>query len=380
MRESAGSRIERVLRRRIQSLPPGAKIPNEMELCGEFSVSRMTMNKVIAKLVQEDLVYRVRKKGSFVKERRTPETPIYFLLPVIDYLAYNQSLDTRRALAGLSMAAAALNRKIEFVPVTRTNVLDDFDWDRLSGIPRGAQIFIMGYWYKKLFPFFNEKECETVIINSGIWIEDEYKKIISGWYSITVERKAGTEDAVSYLTRQGRKKPLLLYTYKEPEHPVTEGFKSGLRKAGLEFQKELFICAKPPSLSGSWLKELHTKHRFDSVILGDVSIAKTVIDALKNADIRIPEDAGVICLDEHSALTELTPPVSASAAPFLEMGREAARIFNREIFLPGETRFHHTLIERESTRKGAKHIIDLEYLPELNIFESPLLQAAGGMI
>ncbi|OGV52106.1 MAG: hypothetical protein A2017_10730 [Lentisphaerae bacterium GWF2_44_16] len=383
MKETACSRIEKILRKRIRRLPPESRIPNEMDLCREFSVSRMTMNKVIGKLVQDSLVYRVKKKGSFVKDKRRPERPIYFLLPVIDYFTYNSSIPHRRVLAGLNSEASLFNRKIEFLPVTRTNIYNDFDWERLNQISYGDQIFIMSFWYKKLFPFLRERECEAVILNNGVWIEDEYRKIISDWYSVSIERKIGVENAVMYLARTGRKKPLLLYYHEEREHPVTEGFKSGLKKAGLNFSKELSIYMKSPQnpLNNPSLNftVLHKKYGVDSILAADPSEVKTLIDEVKKTGLRIPEDISVLCLDEDVSLTEIEPPISSIASPHFAIGQDTARIFNREIFLPGETRFRQTLIERESTKAGTGNTINPEYLPELKTFEIPLHAGIEGI-
>lgn len=381
MKETVSSRIEKQLRQRIYGLTPEARIPNELDLCREFSVSRMTINKILGKLVQDNLVYRIKKKGSFVKDRRITERPIYFLLPVIDYFSYNSSITHRRTLAGLNAEASLLNRKIEFLPVTRTNVHNDFDWPRLNEIKCRDQVFVMGFWYKKLFPFLQERECEVVLINNGVWIEDEYKKIISTWYSLNIERKSGVENCLVNLAHTGKKKPLLLYTHSEKEHPVTEGFKSGVKKAGLELIDELLVkidgTADPFNSQPATLGDLHKKYGFDSIILSLALPVKGILDELERSGLRVPEDISLICLDEDPVLTEITPSVSAVATPFQEIGQETARIFNRDIFLPGETRFRQTLIERESTRKGAGSMRLLEYLPELKVFETPLYAGVG---
>lgn len=48
--------------------PEGQRIPTEMELCEIYHVSRITIRKAIDELVRENLLYRERAKGTFVKE------------------------------------------------------------------------------------------------------------------------------------------------------------------------------------------------------------------------------------------------------------------------------------------------------------------------
>ena len=66
---SLHGRILAALEDRILSgeWPPGHRMPSEYELAEAFDCSRMTVNKVLAQLVQAGLIERRRKAGSFVR-------------------------------------------------------------------------------------------------------------------------------------------------------------------------------------------------------------------------------------------------------------------------------------------------------------------------
>src|SRR5689334_21359799 len=69
-----------LLRRRIESgeWKPGQKIPSENELNRFYGVSRMTARQVLAQLVNEDLLFRVQGKGTFVAHRKiSTRSPAY---------------------------------------------------------------------------------------------------------------------------------------------------------------------------------------------------------------------------------------------------------------------------------------------------------------
>lgn len=58
-----------------QTYQPGSKIPTETELARQFEVSRMTVNKAIRDLVQENLLVRYPGLGTFVSDAKA-ESPL----------------------------------------------------------------------------------------------------------------------------------------------------------------------------------------------------------------------------------------------------------------------------------------------------------------
>lgn len=368
MKISKHAHIEKTLKEMLDRLPPESKIPTEIELAKEFNVSRMTMNKVLSQLVNEGILYRVKRKGTFKKDKRTLLNPIYFLVPTWDFMTNGSSNFHKKLLSGALKEAKILGRKLEILPVNKTNNRDDWDWDAVNSIQNNSQVLIPSIWYKDLFHIFNERKCEAVIITGGIWLEEEYRKYLRSSYTIEICRKAGTENAVLHLAKNGRKRPLLVYEYEEKLHPIPEGYKSGIQQAGLKLDKDLMVFLPDRKLIPEIIKS-RSKRNFDSVILSTHPTVIPALSELKKENLKIPDDISVICLENDSLFTETEIPVSTVASPLLEAGQEAVRIFNRDVFLPGETRLRQTLIERESTRKGAGNTTDPEYLHELGTNE-----------
>ncbi|MGF1736385.1 histidine utilization repressor [Photobacterium satsumensis] len=63
--------------------PPGHKIPTEMALSEQFSVSRMTANKAITELVKEGFLERTPRLGTFVCNKKA-ESPLMEIRNIAD--------------------------------------------------------------------------------------------------------------------------------------------------------------------------------------------------------------------------------------------------------------------------------------------------------
>lgn len=66
--------LNEILRQRVAFMADGERFPTEAELCAEFTVSRMTVSKVLGEIAAEGLLERRPRRGTFV--RKAPETSL----------------------------------------------------------------------------------------------------------------------------------------------------------------------------------------------------------------------------------------------------------------------------------------------------------------
>lgn len=59
------AQLENILRERVRQFEPGSLLPSESELTREYGVSRLTLQRALAPLVQEGVIARMQGKGTF---------------------------------------------------------------------------------------------------------------------------------------------------------------------------------------------------------------------------------------------------------------------------------------------------------------------------
>lgn len=77
---------------KIQSgeLSPGAKLPTEIELAKMYNVSRITVNHALKKLSENNIIYRVKKGGTFINGKRKAKSQL--IVPIILQNSFNENM------------------------------------------------------------------------------------------------------------------------------------------------------------------------------------------------------------------------------------------------------------------------------------------------
>lgn len=109
-------KIKERLLNSIQSgeLSDGACLPPERELCDRFNVSRVTVRKAIKELEEEEVVYRIQGKGTFINRHPNKITQVLTHLTSFteDMLSRGMTAGSRILLTELVAASAEIAEKL----------------------------------------------------------------------------------------------------------------------------------------------------------------------------------------------------------------------------------------------------------------------------
>ncbi|MGN0869895.1 MAG: winged helix-turn-helix domain-containing protein, partial [Victivallales bacterium] len=103
--------IYKLLKERIERrvYVPGSRLPKEVELSAELGVSRKTLRPVLEQLAMENLIERVKGKGTFIRDAEESRTKIL----VIVHDSSDISNPFLYIMPGVQLAAENLNISLE---------------------------------------------------------------------------------------------------------------------------------------------------------------------------------------------------------------------------------------------------------------------------
>lgn len=107
-----------------------------------------------------------------------------------------------------------------------------------------------------------------------------------------------------------------------------EGYRKALEEAGIPFRRT-YVVEEENTIEGGYLatrKLLDLDNRPQAIFTSSDLLAFGVIDALKDAELNIPEDVAVMGFDNLKISSLMTPKLSTVAKPLHKMGLSGARL------------------------------------------------------
>jgi LacI family transcriptional regulator len=176
--------------------------------------------------------------------------------------------------------------------------------------------------------------------------------------SVTIDNEKAAFDAVSYLIEKGNKS--IAYLGSDPEYINASsyrylGYKAALESHKITFDENIIRFGGLKAKDGyETMKELSKDIKFDAVFCSSDELAMGAINALRENDIKVPEDVDVIGFDNIYMSSIFYPKLSTIEQPMYDMGsvgmRMLIKVINKKKLEVEHIVLEHTLIERDSCK------------------------------
>ena len=321
--------VERELRRRIASARhrPGTRLPPERELADSLGCSRGTVAKALAALVAEGLVERRHGAGTFVAERLPSKTAaeksarnggvFTFLSPMEDSRALNSR---NKVLDGMHevLGAARHHVGIDFYKNASecAACLKRLREARIAGLVlwptpgeevarEAARLMASGVPVVMIDTFLPGFECDYVVSDNI----------------------AGAAGMVRFLAGLGHRE-ICYFTSRPDRSSLVDrlaGFLKGMVMEGLPFSAEN-VAQTNGNLERVLASVLRRKKRPTAIFASNDMKAIAIMDALRGAGVRVPEDVSVAGFDGVEAGRLVRPALTTMEQDFKGMAAKASRI------------------------------------------------------
>jgi len=340
---------------KVKDLKYNDPIRSELDMMDLFKVSRHTIRRAIADLVNEGWLYRQQGKGTFVDnpeglKNGTGKSVGVITTYINDYIFPEiiSGIEHRISEEGYSMLLGNTNNDIAKERQILTNMMNS----KLSGLIVEPT--------KSVFPNHN-KDLYDQLLAKGIpvlFIHACYGNIQTS-FIIEDDIKAGYI-ATKYLIDQGHK--FICGIFKQDDmqgHGRYEGYLKALREADLPIddfrivwyttETKKLVLEQFKNISLEKLKEQGTGY----VIYND-QIANSFIQKMTEGGVSIPEDLSVVSFDNASIAKNGPVQLTTIAHPKRELGVEAAssliKLMSKEVTMI-KKKFEPELIIRNSVSK-----------------------------
>lgn len=170
---------------------------------------------------------------------------------------------------------------------------------------------------------------------------------------VVVPNRAGSEDAMSRLIRLGHRRVGILSfdsDHMESQERL-EGCKDALRAADIEFDPHLVIPGHYNRREGffatQWLLQQYPD--MTAIFALNADMALGAMDALRAANVKVPDEVSLMAFDDCKELEDQTPPISAIRQFPYKVGFAACEL------LLG-------LLEGDGPRKPQSVVVDTEFM------------------
>lgn len=332
---------------------PGSQLPREIDLAEELNVSRKTLRFALDQLARENLIVRMKRKGTFVKAVDSSQNKILIIT--------NENQDFSNPypyiMSGILKAVEAVNLQMESCTISSLTWRSVEDGIRSIRSNNPDGIICMAN------NMSGNESLTKVLQGSGIPVLLPHAAFSdhanTGFATLVMDYPKILLDGLRYLKILGHSRIAILWSKNSGRGITEEGYRKILRNGGMKDDSAYIgYVAYDYEAIAAWLDQLLCSVKLPLAIFCYSDFwAIHVYQYLMKKNIKIPDQISVLSIGGHIGCNYLSPTLSAIDFELSDIGAKAVNLLvdimydkkyaSRE--MPEVICSHH-IIERESTR------------------------------
>jgi GntR family transcriptional regulator of arabinose operon len=338
---------------------PGDRLPSENEFAEQFNVSRITVKNALTQLIENNLIYRIQGKGSFVSLDPAGEKLLYSQEPMVyssktkQLIAYLmprlENTFTAQLLNGIESELTKLDYRLIYC---KTYDSQKTEKEILREV---IQLGVKGII---IFPVdgetYNEEILRLTLNDFPLVVVDRYLRGIET-NCVCSDNVEGAREVTTYLIENGHRQIGFISTAYQGTTSIEDrlvGYERALAENQIPVEHRLRLVHFDAEQVNIVLKEgkgdsstkeeikafLKQNPDITAVFAINAAVGLTVIEAAKDMNILVPEQLSVVFFDNYELSSLSSVPPTCISQEEKVMGEEAARLLDSIIQNPKQER------------------------------------------
>ena len=341
-------------------LPGGIKLPKELDFAKDLGVAVVTLRSALQRLQDENLIIRIPSKGTFVIDQNKNNLERGKIL-IIDIAFKGMESPANYILPGIENAAAKLGYETIVCDKSFIDAISVYEFkislkkNNIMGVILATAHFL---GTESLVKKLQTAKIPVVVPNA-----DPTDSETTGFASISILKDKAWIDAISHLHDQGHNQLATLVLTKDGFRGFSKNEHLSLLKAyDMSTDKKLlgyspYEQKQTTKVINAWLKLPSPP---TAILCFSDFLAIRVYEALKQQQIRIPDDIAVMGCCGYPGKSFMSPPLSTIDFEYTKLGQKSVELLvtSEEWFFPNTKKsapklIHpYQLVIRESTIAG----------------------------